>query len=95
MSSQNTILDVQNVSKRFGARELFANLSFSIAEGQKVGLIARNGTGKSTLLSILTGRELLFIAMESARGIWSRNLPIMPMTPCWMPASTIRAMMRR
>lgn len=59
MASQNTILDVQNVSKRFGARELFANLSFSIAEGQKVGLIARNGTGKSTLLSILTGRESL------------------------------------
>lgn len=57
MASQNTILDVQNVSKRFGARELFANLSFSIAEGQKVGLIARNGTGKSTLLSTLTGRE--------------------------------------
>lgn len=57
MASQNTILDVQNVSKRFGARELFANLSFSIAEGQTVGLIARNGTGKSTLLSILTGRE--------------------------------------
>lgn len=57
MASQNTILDVQNVSKRFGARELFANLSFSIAEGQKVGLIGRNGTGKSTLLSILTGRE--------------------------------------
>ena len=57
MASQNTILDVQNVSKRFGARELFANLSFSIAEGQKVGLIARNATGKSTLLSILTGRE--------------------------------------
>lgn len=57
MASQNTILDVQNVSKRFGARELFANLSFSIAEGQKVGLISRNGTGKSTLLSILTGRE--------------------------------------
>lgn len=57
MASQNTILDVQNVSKRFGAREFFANLSFSIAEGQKVGLIARNGTGKSTLLSILTGRE--------------------------------------
>lgn len=57
MASQNTILDVQNISKRFDARELFANLSFSIAEGQKVGLIARNGTGKSTLLSILTGRE--------------------------------------
>ncbi len=59
MANQNTILDVQNVSKRFGAHELFTNLSFSIAEGQKVGLIARNGTGKSTLLSILTGNESL------------------------------------
>ncbi len=57
MANQNTILDVQNISKRFGARQLFENLSFSIAEGQKVGLIARNGTGKSTLLSILTGKE--------------------------------------
>lgn len=57
MASQNTILDVQNISKRFGARVLFDNLSFSIAEGQKVGLIAKNGMGKSTLLSILTGHE--------------------------------------
>ena len=69
MASQNTILDVQNVSKRFGARELFANLSFSIAEGQKVGLIARNGTGKSTLLSILTGRESQDEAIVYRNGI--------------------------
>ena len=48
-------LDVQNLTKRFGAQILFDNISFSIAEGQKVGLIAQNGTGKSTLLSILTG----------------------------------------
>ncbi len=57
MATANTILDVQRLSKRFGARVLFSDLSFSIAEGQKVGLIARNGTGKSTLLSLLTGHE--------------------------------------
>ncbi len=53
----NPYLDVQNLTKSFGAQVLFENISFSIAEGQKVGLIARNGTGKSTLLSILTGKE--------------------------------------
>ena len=53
----NVILDVQNVSKRFGERVLFSDLSFSIAERQRVGLIAQNGTGKSTLLSMLTGDE--------------------------------------
>lgn len=50
-------LDVQNVSKAFGAHVLFSNLSFSVSEGQKVGLVAQNGTGKSTLLSVLTGKE--------------------------------------
>lgn len=50
-------LDVQNLTKRFGAQILFDHISFSIAEGQKVGLIAQNGTGKSTLLSVLTGEE--------------------------------------
>ena len=51
------LLDVQNVSKRFGERILFDNISFSVTEGQRVGLIAQNGTGKSTLLSMLTGDE--------------------------------------
>ena len=50
-------LDVQNVSKAFGAHVLFRNLSFSVSEGQKVGLVAQNGTGKSTLISVLTGKE--------------------------------------
>ncbi len=50
-------LDVQHLSKSFGALQLFSDISFSIGEGQKVGLIARNGTGKSTLLSILAGKE--------------------------------------
>lgn len=50
-------LDVQNLTKSFGAQVLFRNISFSVAEGQRVGLIAQNGTGKSTLLSVLTGKE--------------------------------------
>ena len=53
------VIDVQGVSKRFGERILFENVSFSIAERQKVGLIARNGTGKSTLLSMIAGVESL------------------------------------
>lgn len=50
-------LDVQNLTKSFGAQVLFQDINFSIGEGQKVGLIAKNGTGKSTLLEILTGHE--------------------------------------
>ncbi len=50
-------LDIQNLSKRFGERLLFDNISFAIGEGEKVGLLAQNGTGKSTLLSIISGDE--------------------------------------
>lgn len=55
--AQTPYLDVQNLTKSFGAQVLFKDISFSIAEGQHVGLVAQNGTGKSTLLSILTGKE--------------------------------------
>ena len=65
-------LDIQNLTKRFGARVLFEDISFSIAEGQKVGLIAQNGTGKSTLMSILTGHE----GYESGSIIWRNDLRI-------------------
>ena len=57
MANPKPVLDVQNLTKRFGAKVLFENISFAIAEGQGVGLIAQNGTGKSTLLSILMGEE--------------------------------------
>ena len=55
--AQTPYLDVQNLTKSFGAQVLFKDISFSIAEGQHIGLVAQNGTGKSTLLSILTGKE--------------------------------------
>lgn len=55
--AQIPYLDVQNLTKSFGAQILFKDISFSIAEGQHIGLVAQNGTGKSTLLSILIGKE--------------------------------------
>ena len=55
--AQIPYLDVQNLTKSFGSQVLFNNISFSVSEGQKVGLVAKNGTGKSTLLSILTNNE--------------------------------------
>lgn len=55
--AQIPYLDVQNLTKSFGAQVLFKDISFSIAEGQHIGLVAQNGTGKSTLLSILIGKE--------------------------------------
>ena len=55
--AQIPYLDVQNLTKGFGAQVLFKDISFSIAEGQHIGLVAQNGTGKSTLLSILIGKE--------------------------------------
>ena len=57
MAKDTPYLDVQHLSKSFGSLILFEDISFSVAEGQHVGLIAKNGTGKSTLLSILTGHE--------------------------------------
>ena len=65
-------LDVQNLTKSFGAQVLFENISFSIAEGQRVGLIAKNGTGKSTLLSVLTGDE----GYDAGSIIYRRDLRV-------------------
>ena len=72
MAMQIPYLDVQNLTKRFGAQVLFENISFSIAEGQKVGLIARNGTGKSTLMSVLMDKE----GYESGSIIYRRDLKL-------------------
>lgn len=72
MASQIPYLDVQNLTKRFGAQVLFDNISFSISEGQKVGLVARNGTGKSTLMSVLMDKE----GHESGDIIYRRDLKV-------------------
>lgn len=72
MATQIPYLDVQDLTKRFGAQVLFENISFSIAEGQKVGLVARNGTGKSTLMSVLMDKE----GYESGSIIYRRDLKL-------------------
>lgn len=51
------LLQVENLTKSFGDLVLFSDMSFGIAEGQRVGLVAKNGTGKTTLLNILSGEE--------------------------------------
>lgn len=70
MASQTPYLDVQNLTKSFGAQILFENISFSVAEGQRVGLVAKNGTGKSTLMSILAGKE----GFDSGKIVYHRDI---------------------
>ncbi len=81
------LLDIQHLSKRFGALELFNDISFSIADGQKVGLIAHNGAGKSTLLQILAGTE----DYEEGSIIMRRDasIAILEQSPVFEPGTTV------
>ena len=87
MAKDTTYLDVQQLTKSFGSLVLFHDISFSIAEGQKVGLIAKNGTGKSTLLSILSGVE----GYDSGDIIFRRNLRVgmLEQAPIFDPAESV------
>jgi ATP-binding cassette subfamily F protein uup len=87
MAKEIPYLDVQNLTKSFGALVLFERISFSIAEGQKVGLIAKNGTGKSTLLSILTGKE----GYDDGSIIFKRDLKVgfLEQTPTFDPDESV------
>lgn len=87
MAGQLPYLDIQNLTKSFGAQVLFKDISFSVAEGQKIGLVAKNGTGKSTLLSILTGRE----GYDSGNIIFRRELKIgyLEQAPKFDPQDTV------
>lgn len=85
--AQIPYVDIQNVTKRFGAQILFEDISFSIAEGQRVGLIASNGTGKSTLLSIITGKE----GYENGQIIFRRDLKVgyLEQSPVFAPEESV------
>lgn len=87
MANPKPYIDVQNLTKSFGAKVLFNNLSFSIAEGQRVGLIAQNGTGKSTLLSILTGMD----GKDSGEIIYRKDLRIgfLTQSPTFNPKESV------
>ena len=87
MAKEIPYLDVQNLTKSFGSLVLFENISFSIAEGQKVGLIAKNGTGKSTLLSVLSGKE----GYDSGSIIFRRDLKVdmLEQSPVFDPQESV------
>jgi len=72
MAKEIPYLEVQNLTKSFGSLVLFENISFSIAERQRVGLIAKNGTGKSTLLSLLSGKD----GYDAGDIIYKRDLKV-------------------
>ena len=80
-------LDVQHLTKTFGALTLFRDISFSIGEGQKVGLIAKNGTGKSTLLSILAGKE----GYDAGDMVYRRDLKVgfLEQSPTFDPEESV------
>ena len=87
MAKETPYLDVQQLTKSFGSLVLFENISFSIAEGQKVGLIAKNGTGKSTLLSVLSGKE----GYDSGEIIFRRDLRVgmLEQSPAFDPSESV------
>ena len=87
MAGQTPYLDVQHLTKSFGAHVLFEDISFSVAEGQKIGLVAQNGTGKSTLLSIITGAE----GYDSGDIIFRRDQRVgyLEQTPKFNPEDTV------
>ena len=87
MAKENPYLDVQNLTKSFGSLVLFQNISFSIAEGQKVGLIAKNGTGKSTLLSVLSGKD----GYDSGSIVFRRDIKVgmLEQSPVFDPGESV------
>lgn len=81
------LLDVQELTKSIGDLILFENISFSVAEGQHVGLIARNGAGKSTLMNILAGDE----DYDSGKIIFKRDIRVgyLEQTPHYAPGLSV------
>ena len=87
MAQETPMLEVRNLTKSFGSLVLFEDICFSVAQGQKVGLIAKNGTGKSTLLSIIAGKE----GSDSGSVIFRRDIKvgILEQTPQFDPNETV------
>ncbi|MFO7745531.1 MAG: ABC-F family ATP-binding cassette domain-containing protein [Psychroflexus sp.] len=80
-------LSVEEVSKSFGTLELFENLSFGISQGQKIALIAKNGTGKTTLLDIISGKE----APDSGQVVYRKGVKVgfLPQEPDLEPTLSV------
>ncbi len=80
-------VSVENIAKAFGERILFKNISFGINEGQKIGFVAKNGTGKTSLLDIIAGDE----DPDEGQVVYRKNLKVafLPQEPNLDPGLTI------
>lgn len=83
------LLTVENLTKSYGDKLLFEDISFGINAGQKTALIARNGYGKSTLLNILTGKTLQDSGKVTFRG--NVRMAYLPQQPEMLPQQTVRS----
>ncbi|MDD2474414.1 MAG: ABC-F family ATP-binding cassette domain-containing protein [Dysgonamonadaceae bacterium] len=83
----NPLLQIDTLTKSFGDKLLFEDISFGIAQGDRVGLIARNGTGKTTLLNIIAGKE----SYDSGRVIFRNDIRFdyLPQNPEFAPEQTV------
>lgn len=85
----DALLTIENLTKSFGDKLLFEDISFGINAGQKTALIARNGYGKSTLLNILTGKELPDSGKVTFRG--DVKMAYLPQNPDFHKHQTVRS----
>ena len=83
----NPLLQIDTLTKSFGDLLLFEDISFGIAQGDRVGLIARNGTGKTTLLNIIAGKE----SYDSGRVVFRNDIRVayLPQDPEFEPEQTV------
>lgn len=83
------ILSVENLTKSYGDRMLFADITFGVDEGDKIGVVARNGTGKTTMLRIIAGDE----SADSGSVVCRNGLRIgyLPQEPHFAPGATVRS----
>ena len=94
-----SILTVANIGKSYGTDLLFQDVNFSIAAGQKMGLVGRNGCGKTTLLRILLGQELpdtgkAALAAGRSLGYLRQEAPVHPEHTIWEEIQTVFAPLR-
>ena len=83
----NSFLQIEGLTKSYGDRMLFADVTFGINEGDKIGIVAKNGTGKSTMLRIIAGEESPDSGTVTARS--GLRIGYLPQLPVYSPGTTV------
>lgn len=82
------LLSIENLTKSYGDRMLFADITFGVDEGDKIGIVARNGTGKTTMLRIIAGDESADSGVVTTRN--GLRIGYLPQEPTFNPQHTVR-----